>query len=146
MSLLERIVEHPYPRQSRTIHYFPGDDLFTASERTYGIPIGNQTSQFFGNVVLNPLDHFVKRTLRARGYLRYMDDFVLFGESLAQVKEYRNRIAAFLQIRRLRLHPRKTNIMPVKSSFRFLGFSVSPGGLRIPKPAVHRFSKPNEAA
>jgi len=141
MQLLEQIVRHPYPGQSAPRHFFPGDDLFTSSDRTCGIPIGNQTSQFFGNVALNPLDHFVKRTLRIKGYLRYMDDFVLFGESLAQVHEYRNRITEFLRTLRLRLHPRKTNVMPVASGFRFLGFSISPHGLRIPKPAIHRFRR-----
>jgi hypothetical protein len=40
--------------------YFPGDDLFTVYERRRGLPIGNQTSQFFANVYLDPLDHFVK--------------------------------------------------------------------------------------
>ena len=47
--------------------WFPGDDLFTPAERRRGIPIGNQTSQFFANVYLNPLDHFVKEQLRIDG-------------------------------------------------------------------------------
>ena len=55
--------------------YFPGDDLFTPFERMRGLPIGNLTSQFFANVYLDPLDHFVKEILRAKGYERYVDDF-----------------------------------------------------------------------
>ena len=39
--------------------WFPGDDLFTPTERRTGLPLGNQTSQFFANVYLDPLDHFV---------------------------------------------------------------------------------------
>jgi ribosomal protein L21 len=42
-----------------------------------GLPIGNLTSQLFGNVYLNPLDQFVKRTLKVRHYGRYVDDLVL---------------------------------------------------------------------
>ena len=42
-----------------------------------GIPIGNYTSQFFANIYLNELDHFVKRVLKVKYYVRYMDDFVL---------------------------------------------------------------------
>ena len=45
-----------------------------------GLPIGNLTSQFFANVYLDPFDHWVKQELRVKGYLRYMDDFVLFAE------------------------------------------------------------------
>jgi RNA-directed DNA polymerase len=54
---------------------FPGDDLF-ALARPRGLPIGNLTSQFWANVYLNPLDHFVKRELKCRGYVRYVDDLV----------------------------------------------------------------------
>ena len=32
------------------VRYFPGDDLFTPFDRTRGLPLGNQTSQFFANV------------------------------------------------------------------------------------------------
>jgi len=60
--------------------YFDGDDLFTPYERRRGLPIGNQTSQFFANVYLNPLDHYVLRELRPALYLRYVDDFLLFGD------------------------------------------------------------------
>jgi retron-type reverse transcriptase len=55
--------------------YFPGDDLF-AVNRSRGLPIGNLTSQFWANVYLNPFDHFVKRRLRCRGLVRYVDDFL----------------------------------------------------------------------
>ncbi len=65
------------------IQYFPGDSLFTPFERRRGLPIGNQTSQFFANVYLNPLDHFAMRELRPGLYLRYVDDFVLFGRRQA---------------------------------------------------------------
>lgn len=44
-----------------------------------GLPIGNLTSQWWGNWYLNGLDHFAKRSLKARGYIRYMDDMVFFA-------------------------------------------------------------------
>ena len=46
-----------------------------------GMPLGNLTSQFFANVYLNELDYFVKHKLRAKYYIRYVDDFVLLNES-----------------------------------------------------------------
>jgi hypothetical protein len=46
-----------------------------------GLPIGSLSSQFFANVYLHELDHFVKHTLKVRGYVRYVDDFVLLADS-----------------------------------------------------------------
>jgi RNA-directed DNA polymerase len=43
-----------------------------------GLPIGSLTSQHFANLYLGPLDRFVKETLRIGGYVRYMDDMVLW--------------------------------------------------------------------
>jgi len=68
--LIARIIAGSNPQEAVTM-YFPGDNLFTPMERRRGIPIGNQTSQFFANVYLNPLDHFVKDELRFGGYARF---------------------------------------------------------------------------
>ena len=46
-----------------------------------GMPLGNLTSQFFANIYLNELDQFVKHKLKAKYYLRYVDDFVLIDSS-----------------------------------------------------------------
>ena len=55
--------------EEATGDYFPGDDLF-AVLRPRGLPIGNLTSQFFANVLLDPIDHFIKEELRVPGYVR----------------------------------------------------------------------------
>jgi RNA-directed DNA polymerase len=59
--------------------YFPGDDLLAAC-RPRGLPIGNLTSQFWSNVYLNDFDWFVTAQLGCGAYLRYVDDFALFGD------------------------------------------------------------------
>lgn len=46
-----------------------------------GLPLGNYTSQFFANVYLNQLDYFVKHELKAKYYIRYVDDFVILHRS-----------------------------------------------------------------
>ena len=51
-----------------------------------GLPIGNLTSQFFANLYLSVLDHFVLEHLKPCGYERYMDDMVLFAKSMADLK------------------------------------------------------------
>lgn len=62
-----------------------------------GLPIGNLSSQFFANVYLDALDQFVKHTLKAKRYLRYVDDFVLFHHDRAQLETWRGQIIRFLQ-------------------------------------------------
>ena len=47
-------------KEEYVMRWFPGDDLLTPLSRDRGLPIGNLTSQFFANVYLNELDHFVK--------------------------------------------------------------------------------------
>ena len=80
--------------QEPFVHWFPGDDLLTPSERRRGLPIGNQTSQFFANVYLNSFDHFVKETLRMPAYVRYMDDFAIFGDDKGTLDEVRRQCRA----------------------------------------------------
>jgi RNA-directed DNA polymerase len=125
--------------QEEVQHYFPGDDLFKPGKRRRGIPIGNQTSQFFANVYLDPLDHFVKERLRFKGYVRYVDDFLLFSDDKRQLSEAREQIRQFLTVLRLKLHPRKNTIFPVKEGIRFLGYRVFPTHRLLVKENVWRF-------
>ena len=60
--LLDRIIDGS-PNGNAEPYYFPGDDLFTPLERRVGIPIGNLTSQFFANLFLDDLDHYIKQSL-----------------------------------------------------------------------------------
>ncbi len=69
LDLAARIIDRSN-EQEEVLAWFPGDGLFTPLERRRGLPIGNQTSQFFANVYLNALDHFVVRELRPALYLR----------------------------------------------------------------------------
>ena len=110
--------------------YFPGDDLF-ALNRPRGLPIGNLTSQFWANVYLNGLDHFVKRVLRCRAYLRYVDDFLLFADDKATLWAWRAAIIAYLAGLRLTLHEARCHPQPVTEGIPFLGFQVFPTHRRI---------------
>ena len=137
--LADRIIDASNPQEPVGL-YYPGDGLFTPWERRRGLPIGNLTSQFFANVYLDGLDHFCKEVLRARGYLRYVDDFALFHDDAYQLEEWRRRIARYLEGRRLRLHPQKTLVMPSAEPATFLGFVLMPGGRRrLPEDNVRRF-------
>jgi RNA-directed DNA polymerase len=119
--------------------YFPGDDLFEPHRRRRGLPIGNLTSQFFANLYLDGFDHYVAEVLQAP-YLRYVDDFALFGDDPAMLASWRSAIERYLNSRRLKLHPGKTAIVATAEPAAFLGFVLLPRGRRrLPDDNVARF-------
>ena len=109
-------------QEEYAMRYFPGDDLF-AVQRPRGLPIGNLTSQFWANCYLNPLDHFIKRELQCRGYLRYVDDFLLFSQNKRQLWDWKAEIVCRLETLRLTLHP-QAQPRPVSEGIPFLGFRL----------------------
>lgn len=128
LELCDRIIDGSNPQEPVLIH-FPGDDLLTPLERRRGLPLGNLTSQFFANIYLDGFDHWVKEVLRAP-YLRYVDDFALFSNDPAQLREWRQCIDAYLAGRRLKLHPEKTQIAATADPALFLGYELHAGGQR----------------
>ena len=121
--------------------YFPHDDLLTPLERRRGIPIGNLTSQFLANLYLNDFDHFVKEQLKAKAYLRYVDDCVLLSNSKAQLHVWREAIDKKLGEIRLRLHPRKVNLFNVHEGVDVLGYRVFPSYCLLRNDNGFRFSR-----
>ena len=59
-------------------------------------------------VYLTAFDHWVKETLRCSGYVRYVDDFLLFADDKAQLTEWRTAIVGRLLEHRLHLNERKS--------------------------------------
>lgn len=128
-ALLARIIDGSN-EQVRCDWLFAGDDLLTPLERRRGLPLGNLTSQMLGNFFLDRFDHFVKERLRVKGYVRYLDDFALFGRSPAELLTWRQQGEDFLARRRLKLHPEKTRIEACSAPTTFLGYVLLPGGRR----------------
>ncbi len=88
-----------------------------------GLPIGNLTSQWLANLVLDRLDHFVKEELRVPGYVRYMDDFVLFADEKAALRGWYGDVAGFLaEHLKLDLKDRATLLAPARQGLPFLGW------------------------
>lgn len=106
------------PRNKSMLNSVPGT----------GLPIGNVTSQLFGNVYLNPLDHYVKRDLHIKYYGRYVDDFFLMHKDREYLLRCMERIRFFLKERlNLTLHPRKWSMQRACHGFKFLGAYILPG-------------------
>jgi retron-type reverse transcriptase len=140
LDLASRIIDGSN-QQDEVICYFPGDTLFTPHERRRGLPLGNQTSQFFANVYLNPLDHFVLRELRPAHYVRYVDDFLLFGNNKRQLGEMRGGVEDFLAQLRLRVHARESRVYRTRDGVTFLGWRVFPARLRLVRSNVVRWRR-----
>ncbi|GAB4351487.1 MAG: hypothetical protein Fur0042_19790 [Cyanophyceae cyanobacterium] len=128
--LIDLIIDNSNP-QDLSLDYFAGDDLLTPHHRRRGLPIGNLTSQFFANIYLNSLDHFVKETCKVRHYVRYVDDFALFSDDRAVLQTSRRAIETHLATLRLVLHPIKSQCFETRHGANFLGFRVLPDRLRI---------------
>ena len=92
-------------------------------EKNKGMPLGNLTSQFFANIYLNELDRFVKHELRAKYYIRYVDDFVILHENKNKLNFYKNQIKEFLKNNlKIELHKDKSKIFFIRKGITFLGF------------------------
>lgn len=127
-----------YLKDPRTLSLV--DAIIDSTPGDVGIPIGNQSSQIFALLYLDPLDHFVKEVLRVKYYGRYMDDFYLIFEDKEALQVAWRKISKLLALRGLELNG-KTNIFPLRNGLDFLGFHtyLSDSGKVIRK--VRRSSK-----
>lgn len=107
-----------------------------------GLPIGNRTSQFFANVYLDPLDHFIKDHCRVKGYVRYMDDFVLFEEDKVRLKTVQAAVNTFLWEKlKLRLKPASTFMNRRENGLPFLGKRIYTGIIRLRAENLRRITR-----
>ncbi len=98
--------------------------ILESFEEGKGMPLGNYTSQFFANVYLNELDYFVKHNLRAKYYIRYVDDFVIIHQNKEILLSCKEKIVDFLKTLQLTIHPEKTQILPLRNGITFLGYRI----------------------
>jgi len=104
----------------------PHKSLFNAPYG-HGLPIGNLSSQFFANVLLDPLDQRAKHRLRAPHYVRYVDDFILLHQDPGWLKAALADLQAWLPATlRCHLNPRKTILQPVDRGVDFVGHVIRP--------------------
>lgn len=142
--LCDLIIDNSNPQEPSGV-WWPGDycaldDAGGLAPRR-GLPIGNLTSQFWANVYLNRFDHFVRETLRAPGYIRYVDDFVLFCSDKNWLQAALEPLTVFLAELRLASHEGKTQIHPVSGGVPFLGFRVWPRYRVVKKEKTRRFER-----
>ena len=103
-----------------------------------GIPIGNLLSQYFANMYLAVLDHEIKDRLRIKGYLRYMDDCLVFAHEKSELVDLRIQLEDFIK-NKLLLDFNKPQLNRCGYGIPFLSYRVYPDGLRLSLKAKRRF-------
>ena len=98
---------------------FPGDDLVAASERPRGVPIGNLTSQLWGNFYLDELDHWITEAERHGAYLSTPTTFCSLAMTRERLWELRRGIVEQLACVRLKLAEPKSRLLATREACRF---------------------------
>lgn len=106
-----------------------------------GVPIGNYLSQYFGNLYLSGMDHFIKERLGCRYYFRYCDDGVVLGRSKSELAGIKDEIERYLC--RIKLAMKGNwQVFPVDSrGVDFLGYRFFHGYILLRKSIAKRFKK-----
>jgi hypothetical protein len=103
-----------------------------------GLPIGSLTSQHFANFYLGSFDRRVKEHHRIKGYVRYMDDMILWSNSRAQLRELAADSAAFLQTE-LDLQIKTPQLNHTRHGVDFLGCRVYHNRATLNRRSRRRF-------
>jgi RNA-directed DNA polymerase len=104
----------------------PSKSLFNYPNNT-GLPIGNLTSQVFGNVYMNDFDYFVKKELKLSYYGRYVDDMLFFHNEKSFLESIIPQLSNFLLSHlKLKVHPNKIVLKSIDEGIPFLGLIIKP--------------------
>ncbi len=115
--------------------------LFVDTEKEQGLLVGNVLSQLFGLIYLDWADHFIKRELKIKHYIRYVDDFILVGQrSRDEAYALKIEIESFLKSN-LKLSLSKYTIAQIKKGSNFVGFRTWRSKKFIRKRSLHNFNK-----
>lgn len=102
---------------SKSLFHYPDDT---------GLPIGNLTSQVFGNVYLNDFDHYIKKKLKIKHYGRYVDDMLFVHEDKGYLTEIIPCLEEQASLAGLSLHPNKIILKSAEEGIYFLGQIIKP--------------------
>jgi RNA-directed DNA polymerase len=126
--------------KQETKNSIPKEKSLLFGNKNTGLPIGNLTSQFFANIYLNELDHFVKKSLGFSRYMRYVDDFLILDEKKEKLKETIEKVDYFLKENlHLCLCKDKTIFQSIEKSVDFLGYFIKPTHTLVCQKVVKRF-------
>jgi hypothetical protein len=141
--LLQNVAQSAYvvSGNQRLLAGIPPHKRLASSPDKTGIPIGSASSQLFANLYLNPLDHFIKHHLKVKGYVRYMDDLFLLGNTPQQLTAWQSQISEFLTTQlKLQLHPKKQHLQLCRQGADYLGYKVYPHYIHLRRRNIKKFT------
>jgi len=110
-------------------------------EPGHGLPIGHLSSQHLANLYLAHLDHFIKEKLGVKGYVRYMDDMIIWGNNKNKLKSDFSRISLFLR-QSLQLTIKSDWILNrTQTGLNFLGYRIIENRIILSKRSKDRFRR-----
>ena len=143
--LVNKIVFHDPTRNytfkgdKRKLALLPAHKTLFKIPKNRGLPIGNLTSQFFANVYMNDFDNYVKRELKVKRYIRYVDDFVLFSENKEELIVWKKQIESYLK-KELHLSLREdTKLKKHSEGLDFLGYIIRADYTLVRNRVVNNF-------
>ncbi len=114
--------------------------VFAEMNSDKGIPIGNLLSQIYALIYLNTLDHFIKRELKIKSYVRYVDDFILIGLTLYEAKIAKVKCEKFVQDN-LNLELSHWHIQKIKKGINFVGYRTWKSIKFVRKHSIYKMKK-----
>lgn len=117
-------------------------DVMTG-ERLWGIgmPVGNLLSQMMANAVLNELDQYVKRELRVKYYMRYMDDMCIISSDKKELHELKQLIDEYLTSNLGLALNNKSSIRPTSLGVEFVGYRIWADKTKMKKATALRMKR-----
>ena len=116
------------------------EDIVNSFPGNTNIPIGNFTSQWFGNLYMNELDRYVKEELKIKDYIRYCDDFCLFHNDKKVLNQAKVKIKEFIETR-LELKFSKCDLFQTSQGVDFLGYRHFKKYILLRKSTTKRVKK-----
>lgn len=116
------------------------DDIIFSYPGDVNCPIGNFTSQWFGNFYLSFLDNFILHTLKCGAYERYCDDFMLFSNDKSFLNYCKKEIENFLD-KELKLKFSKADVFNTKQGIDFCGYRHFGKYILLRKTTAKRIQK-----
>jgi len=114
--------------------------MFAEFDSDKGVPIGNLLSQLYGLMYLNPLDHFIKRELKIKNYVRYVDDFVLIGLKLDEARRLKTEVEDYIR-KSLMMELSKYKIMRISNGIDFAGYRIWNNRSLVRKYSIYKFRR-----
>lgn len=137
-------IDHKILRQSlerslndeRIVNYI----MEFAGDAEKGLQVGCLLSQLFGMIYLDRFDHYCKRILKVKHYVRYVDDIVMIGLTRSEAVELKDKCERFLAAE-LGLRLSKWKIQKIKTGINFVGFRTWKSHRLVRKRSMLNFNR-----